>query len=432
VVARVTLLIAGLLLLLVPAPAGAEDAAGLRPLPEHAGGARKAMFVLHGYFRTRGALMHNLDLDRGPTTTTGEPIYPVPPSGSQVLGTADARLRLDLGIEVGDLAKAHLRVDVLDGLVLGSTPEGFPPTRWSQTGWASARQVSPTPGLNSFVSSIRVKEAYGEVLTPIGTLLFGRMDLPAWGLGIVTGEAEDLDDDWDDSVDRLAFATSLADHLLAVSFDIAAVGPTSAHSAGASTPGQAVDLELIDNAYTVSVAVGRFHEDSAVRRRRFAGKPTISYGAYATWRFQRADFPTFYLDGLAAEDAAFAEADSVVRALHAVLADGWVRVHVGPVRLELEIAYLWSRVGDPSVDPSVSLPTLTASQFGGMFEAEVEPVRDRLFVQVGVGLATGDEAPGLGVAPPVGQVTGAPGDLDAPQFDLGDDLTLNNFRFHPG
>ena len=430
-VARVALT-AALLLLAMPAPAASKEAGGLRPLPEHAGGARKATFVLHGYFRTRGALLHNLDLDRGPTPTTGLTIYPVPPGGGQVLGSADARLRLDLGIEVGDLARMHLRVDVLDGLVLGSTPEGFPPVRWSQTGWASARQSSPTAGLNSFVSSIRVKEAYGEVITPVGTLAFGRVELPPWGLGIVTGEEEDLDDDWDDPVDRLSFATSLADHLLAVSVDISAVGPTSAHSQGASTPGQAVDLELADNAYTVSAAFGRFHDEAAIRRRRAAGKATVSYGAYATWRFQRADFPTFYLDGLAGEDAAYDEDDSVARELHAVMADGWARLHAGPVRLELEVAYLWSRVGDPSVDPSVSLPTLTASQFGGMFEAEVEPVRDRLFVQLGVGLASGDSAPGLGVAPPVGQVTGQPGDLDAPQFDLGSDLSLNNFRFHPG
>ncbi len=419
-------------LLAVPAGASATEAGGLRPVPEHAGGARKATFTLDGYFRTRGALLHNLDLDRGPTPTTGEPIYPVPPGGGQVLGSADARLRLDLGVHVGDVARAHLRVDVLDGLVLGSTPEGFPPVRWSQTGWASSRQVPPSSGLNGFVDSIRVKEAYGEVLTPVGTVVFGRMELPAWGLGIVTGRPEDLDDDWDDPVDRLAFATSLADHLLAVSFDISAAGPTSAHSRGSRTPGQAVDLDLADNAYTLSVAFGRLHEDHAIARRRAAGKATFSYGAYATWRFQRADLPGFYLAGVDGFDAEYDEDDAVARELHAVLGDGWLRLHAGPVRLELEVAYLWSRVGDPSGDASVSLPALRASQLGGMFEAEVEPVRDRLWVQLGVGLATGDDAPGLGVAPPVGQVTGQPGDLDAPQFDLGDDLTLNNFRFHPG
>lgn len=419
------------LLLLTSGAASAQERAGLRPLKSHAGGARAETFTIDGYFRTRGALMHNLDLDRGPTPTTGETIYPVPPSGSQLLGSADARLRLDLGIHVGDVVRAKLRVDVLDGLVLGSTPEGLPPVRWSQTGWASSRQLPPTAGINSFVDSIRVKEAYGEVLTPVGVLSFGRMQLPTWGLGVVTGRTEGIDSDWDDPVDRLAFASSLADHLIAVSFDVNAVGPTSAHSRGSRTPGQAVDLDLADNAYTLSAAFGRFHEDSAVRRRLAVGKGTLSYGAYATWRFQKTDLPTYYLDGLASEDAAWDGDDAVARDMHAVLADGWARLHVGPVRLELEVAYLWSRVGDPSGDPSVSLPTMTANQAGGVFEIEAEALRDRLWVQITAGLASGDPAPGLGVAPPVGQLTGAVGDLDAPQFDLPSDTSFDNFRFHP-
>ncbi len=422
----------GALLLALPAASHAGEGTGLRPLPAHAGGARPETFTLDGYFRTRGALMHNLDLDRGPTPSAGEPIYPVPPSGGQLLGSADARLRLDLGIHVGDVVTAHLKVDVLDGLVLGSTPEGFPPTRWSQTGWASSRQLAPSAGFNSFVDSIRVKEAYGEVLTPAGTLSFGRMQLPVWGLGMVTGQEADVDSDWDDPVDRLAFATSFADHLLGVSFDVNAVGPTSATSRGSRTPGQAVDLDLADNAYTLSLAFGRFHEDAAVLRRRAASKPTFSYGAYATWRFQQTDLPTYYLDGIASEDAAWDGDDAVRRDLHAVLADGWARLYAGPIRVELEVAYLWSRVGDPSGDPSVSLPTMTGNQAGGVLEVEVEALRERLWVQITAGLASGDPAPGLGVAPPVGQLTGVAGDLDAPQFSLPDDVEFNNFRFHPG
>jgi uncharacterized protein (TIGR04551 family) len=112
--------------------------------------------------------------------------------------------------------------------------------------------------------------------------------------------------------------------------------------------------------------------------------------------------------------------------------DLWLRLHAGPIRLELEAGYLWSRVEDPSVDPSISLPALTANQYGGVFEAEVEVVADRLWVEAGLGLASGDPAPGLGVAPPVGQVTSQAGDLDGPQFSLADDTTINNFRFHPG
>ena len=47
---------------------------------------------LHGYLRGRAGLFYNHDLDRGPTQTEDEPIFPVPPSGGQVLGSMDTRL----------------------------------------------------------------------------------------------------------------------------------------------------------------------------------------------------------------------------------------------------------------------------------------------------------------------------------------------------
>jgi len=390
------------------------------------------IFTLDGYFRVRAGLLHNLDLDRGGTPTTGQPLFPIPAAGGQWLGSADARLRLDLGIEVGDVVRARVRVDALDGLVLGSTPTGYPPSRWTQTPWASLSQQPQTPGVNALVSSIRLKEAWGEVLLPIGLLRFGRMQLPRWGLGLVTGGATDLDDDYDDLVDRVSFATSLADHLLGVSFDINSVGPTSANSQGGSTrTGQAIDLELQDNVYTLSFAFGRLHEDADIRRRLRASKPTFSYGAYVAWRWQLADFPSFYTQGIAGEEETWTASDAVARRMNAVQVDGWAKLHAGPVRMELEAVYGGLRVDDPSTQPTTSLPALTANQFGAVFEVEAEAVKNRVFLEMGVAVASGDSAPGLGVAPPVGQSSAQAGDFDGPQFDFAGDTTINNFRFHP-
>ncbi len=390
------------------------------------------MFTLDGYFRTRAGLLHNLDLDRGGTPSTGEPLFPIPIAGGQVLGSADARLRLDLGIEVGDVVRARVRVDALDGLVLGSTPTGYPGTRWTPTPWASLGQQPQTAGVNALVSSIRLKEAWGEVLMPVGLLRFGRMQLPRWGLGVVTGRGTDLDDDWDDLVDRVSFATSFADHLLGVSFDINAVGPTSANATGGATrTGQALDLELQDNVYTLSLAFARLHDEAAIRRRRAASDVTASYGAYLSWRWQVADFPTFYAQGIAAEEQEWTAADAVARRMNAIQADGWFRLDAGPMRVEVEAVYGFLKVNDPSTLPTASLPALTSNQFGGVLEVEGEAVADRVFLQLGVAVASGDPAPGLGVAPPVGQATSQPGDFDGPQFALGTDNTINNFRFHP-
>lgn len=418
------------LTLLLPAVAHADE-----PTPRHV--ERPApiktpeWFDFDGHLRTRWGLFGNLDLDRGLTPSTGQPIYPVPLNGGQLLGHADARVRLDIGVHVGELVAAKIRIDALDGLALGSTPEGFPADRWAQQPWAGLGQVPAAAGRNAFVDSLRLEYAYGEVLTPIGLLVFGRMPLPRWGLGIVTGRAEDLDDDFDHSVDRLGFATSLADHLLGVSFDVNAIGPTTATSTGGAVSREQVDLTLQDNLYTVSLSFARLHDDASVLRRRSAGKATVAYGTYATLRFQQVDFPTFYAGGIASEDTQFADSDAVARRMWALMVDGWFRLNAGPVRAELEVAYMHAHVGDASALPGVSVEPLTGDQLGAALEIEGEVVRDRLFIELGAGLATGDPAPGIGVAPVVGQIRSEAGDLDGPQFDFAGDVRIDNFRFHP-
>ena len=418
--------------LAIAAPsAGASETDPARQVERPAPIKTPEWFDLDGHLRTRWGLLGNLDLDRGLTPSTGQPVFPVPLSGGQVLGHADMRVRLDLGVHVGELVAAHVRIDALDGLALGSTPEGFPADRWAQTPWAGLGQVAPASGRNALVDSIRLEHAWGEVMTPIGALVFGRMPLPEWGLGIVTGRADDLDDDFDHAVDRLGFATSLADHILGVSLDVNAIGPTTATSTGGSVSRERVDLALQDNLYTASLSFARLHDDASVRRRRAAGKPTFAYGSYATFRFQQVDFPTYYLGGIASEDGTFTDAEAVARRMWALLVDGWFRVHAGPLRAEVEVAYMHAHVGDASLVPGITVPTLRGDQLGAALEVEGELLANRVWFEFGAGLATGDPAPGLGVAPPVGQATASPGDLDGPQFDLSGDSRIDNFRFHP-
>lgn len=386
---------------------------------------------LDGYLRGRGSLYVNHDLDRGSTPTTGEPLFPIPPSGGQVVGSMDARFRLDLGIHIGDVVQIHARVDALDNLVLGSTPQGFPRTRWAPMVWASVRQEPPASGINAFTDSIRVKRAYGQVLTPIGLLMVGRMGMPQWGLGIVAAGSDGLDDDVDDEVDRVGFVTTFREHFVGVAFDINATGPTTMTTMGTRNAGRAVDLELRDNVYTVSLVLGRDTPDFGIRRRLRAGKPTFDYGTYVTYRWQRAEFPAYYLLGLPGEDEDWTTDDALRRDLRALMIDLWLRLNVGRVRVELEGAFLRSRIGNASMDAGVDVPPIDSTQAGGALQVEVEAVRERLWFQLEAGVASGDKAPGLGVAPPLDQVTSQPGDFDGPQFHFDDDLQINNFRFHP-
>jgi len=388
-------------------------------------------FDLHGYLRGRGGVFHNHDLDRGPTPTTDEPVFPVPPSGGQVMGSMDMRLRLDLGIHVGDVVTVHARIDGLDNVVLGSTPEGYPRTRWAPMAWATTGQEAPSGGTNAFSDSVRLKRAYGEVFTPLGVLAVGRMGLPRWGLGMVAAGSDGLDDDFDDDVDRIGFVTSFRDHFVGVSFDLNAIGPTTAGSAGGGTRRRAIDLELKDNVFTLSAALGKRTPEDVLRRQMEWGRTSFDYGLYVTYRWQQAEFPEFYLQGLEGEDEAWTTDDAIERDLDAVAADLWLRLQTRRLRLELELAYLRSRIGDASMATGVTMPPITSSQLGVVFQVEVSAVPRKLEAQIEVGLASGDDAPGLGVAPALDQYSSQAGDLDGPQFHLDDDLTIDNFRFHP-
>ena len=386
---------------------------------------------LDGYLRGRGSLYVNHDLDRGGTPTTGEPVFPIPPSGDQAVGSLDARFRLDLGIHIGDVVQIHARVDALDNLVLGSTPQGFPRTRWAPMVWGSVRQEPPAAGINAFTNSIRVKRAYGQVLTPIGLLMVGRMGMPEWGLGIVAAGSDGLDDDVDDEVDRVGFVTTFREHFVGVAFDINATGPTTMTSVGTENAGRAIDLELRDNVYTVSLVLGRDAPPHAIDRRLRAGRASFDYGTYVTYRWQRAEFPAFYLEGLDGEDLTWDTDDALRRDLKALMVDLWLRLHVGRVRVELEGAFLRSRIGNAAMDAGMDVPPIDSTQAGGALQVEVEAVRQRLWLQLEAGVASGDRAPGLGVAPPLDQLSTQAGDFDGPQFHLDDDLAINNFRFHP-
>jgi len=387
--------------------------------------------TLDGYLRGRAGLFVNHDLDRGSTPTTGDPLFPIPPSGGQVVGSADTRLRLDLGIHIGDVVTVHARADALDNLVAGSTPEGFPRTRWTPMAWAGTGQEAPAAGTNAFTDSIRIKRAWGEVLTPIGVLVLGRMGLPRWGLGIVAAGSDGLDHDFDDDVDRVGFVTSFREHFVGVSFDFNAIGPTSASGWGGETRGRAIDLELKDNIYTVSAALGRQHGPEALARRKAWGRTTFDYGLYVTYRWQQAEFPGFYLQGLDGEDQEWTTEDAVERGVRALAVDLWLKVQTRRLRAEIELVYLRGRVGNASMDAGVELPPISSSQFGGALQLEIEAVPAKVSVELELGLASGDSAPGLGVAPPLDQVSSQPGDLDGPQFHLDDDLSIDNFRFHP-
>jgi uncharacterized protein (TIGR04551 family) len=388
-------------------------AAGLTETGEQLRGEPDSTVELDGYFRTRGTGFYNLDLDRGPTPS-GQYFFPLPLSNpsSPWLTRGDMRLRTDLTIRPRNLqASVNVRIDVLDNLTFGSTPRGTPLTTTSQQ----------PPGLED---AFRIKRAYGQILTPFGLLAVGRMGAH-WGLGLLANGGDCRDCDTGDAADRVAFMTTIADHVWSIAYDIGYRGPTADR-----IENRDLDLDPADNLKTVTFAVAKYRREWVRDRRRRAGRSTVDYGAYVSHRWQRRDVPTHYLP--TADEVELTPAQSMQRNFQAIAVDGWFRWIHPMFRIELELAYLGARIEQPSLVPGVRLDSpITSRQWGGALETNFGPPNGPLRVGVDLGAASGDEAPGFGANPGYRGGTPQSGDLEGIQSDPPDDIQVNNFRFHP-
>jgi uncharacterized protein (TIGR04551 family) len=371
-----------------------------------------AYFHLEGNLRLRGEWLHNLDLDRGPTPS-GELFFPVPlgDARAQALTHADMRLRSDLALYApGGGAAVKVRLDALDNLSLGSTPNADPA---SSTG-----QVSPR-------DAIRVKRAYGEVLTPVGLLVAGRTG-STWGLGMLANGGDCADCDSGDAADRVAFLTPTLGHIWALAYDLSASGPLVLRRHG----DRAIDLDPDDDVRAVTFAVLNWRDDAARARHRASDRWLFEYGAYVAHQWQDRDVPAAYVpttDG----DGALGRAQVIDRGYRATALDGWLRLTTPSLRVEVEAAFLTATVDQVSLLPGVTLPDpATSTQFGAALESLWIPGPAWLSTGLDAGIASGDDAPGFGAFEGVNAPAPLPGDLDGPQASPPRDNTADNFRFH--
>jgi uncharacterized protein (TIGR04551 family) len=180
--------------------------------------AQDPVVSLGGYFRLRGDVFDNLDLNRGATPTTGETVFPVPiddPEHNDTLTSSNLRLRLEPHIRVGWEVNVHAVIDCLDNVVLGSTPADS--NRWAGMSAATTSQEAPE-------DSLRVKRAWAEVGTPIGLLTAGRMGVQ-WGLGMLANDGNCLDCDLGNTVDSIGLAIPVGGQIVGLAYDVASTGP---------------------------------------------------------------------------------------------------------------------------------------------------------------------------------------------------------------
>ncbi|MBI5500538.1 MAG: TIGR04551 family protein [Deltaproteobacteria bacterium] len=373
---------------------------------------------LKGYFRTRGDLFYQLHLGRPAATGPGDvEAFPHPyddgvNSRGGVCGLgetcftndtyagANLRLRLEPVIHLSSYVQVFATIDVLDNLVLGSTPDGYASVRDGSTGemalsgrnpWVplrafSATQVPPVSGINSFQDSITAKRAWAEVTTPIGRLMFGRMQ-SQWGLGILANGGNDIDSDYGDLADRIMWAARYEGLIGALGFDFAGEGPTS--QAIFQLQGQPWDLGQLDDVNQYIAVLGyRPTEEEQLERLR-NGAPAYAGGMYYVFRNQVLSSEGTDLLGNQGN------LSLVQRDAWAHIFDVWFQLRWERFRAETEWTVIYGGIENISLSDDVP-PSYDVLQFGGVLQLEYtllgQPTvrSNRLRIGLEGGYASGD------------------------------------------
>jgi uncharacterized protein (TIGR04551 family) len=393
---------------------------------------QKLQFLeLAGYLRFRWDLLNNMTLKRGPDSL-GYYLSPPAVQGPDARGTqtgANMRFRLEPTINVSDEVRVRASIDMLDNLVLGSSPR--PPPYGDPTAgtFPGPSQASPASGSQN----LAVKRAWAEVQTPIGMISFGRMP-SQWGLGIYSNAGGGVDDDSGDSVDRLQIAIPIGQIVgglvLIPMWDFAASGLTSAALPKDYALGQPVDIDQSDDVGAIGLKVVRQDTADELKRKLEKGLVSLNYGAWFNYRSQRfALLPAGTTSCTAVSGYCAVNRDAGASTL-----DLWGRFESRRLRLEVEVVGIYGSIGNVAQAGEVAQGPILLRQFGGALRGEVKFYDGRVRIGAEAGMASGDRAPGFGNYP--GRGTPSVGDYDGRQYACNpttgvcSDNDIRNYRFN--
>jgi uncharacterized protein (TIGR04551 family) len=408
----------------------------------------RPVFEIHGYFRTRAELFHNFSLGRVDdpnfavwpqpadnyyTTTSGTAVGPQLCTPSESGGGSDnpalglvncrnktqaganMRFRLDPELHISDNLRVVSQVDILDDVVLGSTPSGyaFQPAAGggssvvARNGYApnavlDDTTIAPQSGVNSLASSIAVKRVWAEYTTPVGEVRFGRMP-DHFGLGIVHNSGDGYDDDYQSTIDRLQFITAIKplDLYIGGSWDFPNEGPLRQPTLAG---GQAYDASQLDDVNQWSLILMRKQSAELTKTELSHGNVVLNGGAYVTLRKQLlandqngtqtnamtgADVPNTMPSYVA---GGFSRRDATIW-----LPDLWFQLKYKKFRFELEGAAVIGSMENTETAPAK--PNFAAQnlgrdlrEYGLATEIEQRLVEDKLRLLFRFGWASGDSA----------------------------------------
>ena len=425
------------------------------------------VFDVHGYYRLRAELLYKFGLGR--FDDPGSELWPQPadndyatpktqqqvrlcgtdatpqnlgPCQNNTQAGANMRFRLNPELHISDNVRVLSQIDMLDNLVLGSTPEGYAnkPTSggyqvigrggYAPIGTFASTQWAPVAGSNSVSNSIAVKRVWGEYTTPVGVLRFGRMP-SHWGLGMVANSGDGHDSDYASTADRLMFVTGYKklDLYVAGMWDFVNEGALS--STLAEQQGQAHDLSQLDDVTQYGMVVVRKRDAQLQRLELARGQAVVNGGLYFLSRSQLlANDDTAVGKGAAlGEQSSNVSQGFVRRGASAYISDLWLQVLYRKFRFEAEGAMILGSLENTTRTGGGSdyVNTKDASnngwkirQYGFTTQSEYRAVEDKLRLQFGAGYASGD--PDVASLAPQGEGL---------QPQLTRDRTFSTFRFHP-
>lgn len=404
----------------------------------------RPIIEIHGYFRTRAEMFHNFSLGRvnapeaqlwpKPSDHYYSPLVKGGSTGANVCGSSSAtnasgacsnktqssanlRLRLNPEIHVSDNLRIMTQIDILDNLVLGSTPSGYTNEPSSSGGYqATTRsgynplsffdntQEVPSAGINSYKDSVRVKRAWAEYSTPVGQLRFGRMP-DHFGMGMLHNAGNGYDQDYQTTVDRIMFITDLRpfDLHIGASWDFPSEGATS--TSLQNLGGQPYDLAQLDDVKQYSFLVLRRKNAQLERLSLTRGDVVFNFGAYLQYRSQRiasdgsGTCSTAPNSGASALGCGSAEVSNsyVHRGAYAWTPDLWGQLMYKGFRFEFEAATIQGKIDNTSTTPGGNNYTAAPGGAGWRLNAwgvatqlQQKLVEDKLDLSFGFGWASGD------------------------------------------
>ncbi|HEY4107250.1 MAG TPA: TIGR04551 family protein, partial [Polyangiaceae bacterium] len=448
----------------------------------------RPLLELHGNYRVRAELFYQFSLGRrdpaasalwaqpqgnsytsangngplGPATCTqdeagvGTDTNPLNATYGCKSGTqagANMRFRLDPELHISDNLRVISQIDLLDNVVLGSTPGGYhvspagtasgyavaARSGYTPTSFSTTTTAPPTSGVNSLKDSIAVKRVWAEFSTPVGELRFGRMP-NHWGLGIVDNAGDGYDDNYQSTIDRIQFTTGIKplDLYVTGAWDFVNEGATS-DALGIQT-GQPYDLSQEDDVTEYVLQIAHKKSREMTRLSLAKGDVVINGGVQVKYRHQlladdqngenatcavgAASLGCMPVASTGANGTSTAPALSFVRTgATSWTPDLWLQVLYKRFRFETEAVTIQANIDNNQTNAASASATANVGykvrQYGLATEIEQRLVEDKLHLGFNFGWASGDSDI-QGLSPPL---YGAPSQHG--------DRTDSEFRFNP-